>query len=248
VTDQPKPDGQNGDVLAKLREKVAYQKANFQNVILTFEETELLFDLLDAPQPTRDGAEGAGEARHLAGEIADYFRHDYYGDQTRAIIERVITFLRSLTPPKPAPDAMRESERHAIAHARYQAEQATPEKPDCCFDYELVKDLLRVIDRIDICNALCRFDGAGEPVATAENAVYQKITGSGVDALENRKEQVATPPVRGDREAIARIITPLAFNDIHMPRDRARRLRGEAYEKADAILYLPVQPGAGERS
>ncbi len=40
-----------------------------------------------------------------------------------------------------------EDERHAIAHARYQVERATPDKPECAFDYELVRDLLRVIDR-----------------------------------------------------------------------------------------------------
>lgn len=45
------------------------------------------------------------------------------------------------------PAIMSEAERHAIAHARHQVERATPEKPDCCFDFDLVKDLLRVIDR-----------------------------------------------------------------------------------------------------
>jgi hypothetical protein len=40
-----------------------------------------------------------------------------------------------------------EEERHAIAHARNQVEQASAEKPECCFDSDLVKDLLRVIDR-----------------------------------------------------------------------------------------------------
>ncbi|MCK1577737.1 hypothetical protein [Bradyrhizobium sp. 174] len=40
-----------------------------------------------------------------------------------------------------------EAERHAIAHARYQSQHASPANPDCHFDYELVLDLLRVIDR-----------------------------------------------------------------------------------------------------
>jgi hypothetical protein len=40
-----------------------------------------------------------------------------------------------------------EEERHAIEHARYQVERASPDNPDCCFDFDLVKDLLRVIDR-----------------------------------------------------------------------------------------------------
>jgi hypothetical protein len=42
---------------------------------------------------------------------------------------------------------LNESERHAIAHARYQVERASPENPDVCFDFDLVKALLRVIDR-----------------------------------------------------------------------------------------------------
>ena len=40
-----------------------------------------------------------------------------------------------------------EEELHAIAHARYQVKRATPENPDCCFDYGLVADLIKVIDR-----------------------------------------------------------------------------------------------------
>jgi hypothetical protein len=43
-----------------------------------------------------------------------------------------------------------EEQRHAIGHARYLADQATPEKPDCCFDYELVRALLSVIDRYSV--------------------------------------------------------------------------------------------------
>jgi Lar family restriction alleviation protein len=40
-----------------------------------------------------------------------------------------------------------EAERHAIAHARYQVEHASPDNPDCHFDYELVLNLLHVIER-----------------------------------------------------------------------------------------------------
>jgi hypothetical protein len=40
-----------------------------------------------------------------------------------------------------------EQERHAIAHAQHQVDRASPEKPECSFDYELVATLLRVISR-----------------------------------------------------------------------------------------------------
>jgi hypothetical protein len=45
------------------------------------------------------------------------------------------------------PGELSENERHAIGHARYQVEHATPDNPDCCFDYELVATLLKIIDR-----------------------------------------------------------------------------------------------------
>jgi hypothetical protein len=47
----------------------------------------------------------------------------------------------------PAQAPLSEAERHAIAHARYQVEHASPDNPDCHFDYELVLNLLHVIER-----------------------------------------------------------------------------------------------------
>lgn len=41
-----------------------------------------------------------------------------------------------------------EGERHSIGHAQYQVDRATPDKPDVCFDYELVACLLRLIKRL----------------------------------------------------------------------------------------------------
>jgi hypothetical protein len=38
-------------------------------------------------------------------------------------------------------------ERHAVEHALYQVNRATPDDPECVFDYELVAALLRIIDR-----------------------------------------------------------------------------------------------------
>ena len=43
--------------------------------------------------------------------------------------------------------SLSEAERHAVEHARWQVRKATPDNPDCCFDYQLVKNLLDVIDR-----------------------------------------------------------------------------------------------------
>lgn len=41
-----------------------------------------------------------------------------------------------------------EEERHAVGHARYQVERATPDNPEVAFDYTLVATLLRLIDRL----------------------------------------------------------------------------------------------------
>jgi len=54
---------------------------------------------------------------------------------------------------KPITDA----EWHAINHARCQVADASPDNPDCGFDFELVRDLLNVIDRFAL----------GRPEATA---------------------------------------------------------------------------------
>jgi hypothetical protein len=40
---------------------------------------------------------------------------------------------------------MTESERHAIAHAKYYCDQATPDDPEVSFHYELVRTLLSLI-------------------------------------------------------------------------------------------------------
>ena len=38
-----------------------------------------------------------------------------------------------------------ESERHALAHAEWAVSHATPEKPEVCFDYELVQTLIGLV-------------------------------------------------------------------------------------------------------
>jgi hypothetical protein len=45
------------------------------------------------------------------------------------------------------PQTLSRDERHAVEHARHQVDQASTVNPDCCFDYDLVKDLVRAIDR-----------------------------------------------------------------------------------------------------
>ncbi len=47
----------------------------------------------------------------------------------------------------PAPTPITEEEDHAIKHAEYQVKRATPENSEVRFDYELVQNLLDVIER-----------------------------------------------------------------------------------------------------
>jgi hypothetical protein len=50
-----------------------------------------------------------------------------------------------------------EQERHAVEHARFQADRATPGDPECCFDFELVKTLVQIVDRRSpaVTDAMC---------------------------------------------------------------------------------------------
>lgn len=41
-----------------------------------------------------------------------------------------------------------ESERHAIAHARWQVDHTTDDNPEICFDRELVSTWLELTDRL----------------------------------------------------------------------------------------------------
>jgi hypothetical protein len=41
-----------------------------------------------------------------------------------------------------------EGERHAIGHAQYMVANASGERPEVCFDYELVATLLALIERL----------------------------------------------------------------------------------------------------
>jgi hypothetical protein len=82
-----------------------------------------------------------------------------------------------------------------------------------------------------------------------------------MDCYQFGKVDYATPPVRGDRETIARIIDPELFEkyDLEFASGRSAqngrnwadvcygKKRDATLAKADAILSLPVQPGAGER-
>lgn len=59
----------------------------------------------------------------------------------------IITALRAAPQPETASNGERsEEERHAIAHAKYMCDQASPsENPEVCFDFELVRTLLSLI-------------------------------------------------------------------------------------------------------
>jgi hypothetical protein len=49
--------------------------------------------------------------------------------------------------PVVAATPLSEQERHGVEHARYQVQHASPDNPNCCFDYELVLTLVKMIDR-----------------------------------------------------------------------------------------------------
>ena len=54
-------------------------------------------------------------------------------------------------PPSDSPGSahqpqLSEQQRHCVEHARYQVKHATPDDPECCFDYQLVETLLDIID------------------------------------------------------------------------------------------------------
>lgn len=85
---------------------------------------------------------------------------------------------------------------------------------------------------------------AGEGILPPDGGGCEKCGGSGRAAL---------PPVRGDREAIARIIDRGAFEEHYcsMYPDRSTIEQYEAFKKADAILALhsaPVKKYAGNHS
>jgi hypothetical protein len=69
------------------------------------------------------------------------------GHNARIVLERALaaTIPEGVIPAAQAP--LSEAERHAIAHARDQVEHSSPDNPDCHFDYELVLNLLHVIER-----------------------------------------------------------------------------------------------------
>lgn len=46
-----------------------------------------------------------------------------------------------------------DEERHCIGHAQYLVDQATDETPDVFFDYEVVRTLLKLLERL---GATCR--------------------------------------------------------------------------------------------
>jgi len=77
-----------------------------------------------------------------------------------------------------------ENERHAVAHARYQCEHASPDYPVMCFDYELVLCLLSLIDRL---RAAAQASGMREDIL-AEHELMRKtletIAGTAADQLQ----------------------------------------------------------------
>ena len=59
-----------------------------------------------------------------------------------------------------------EEERHAIEHARYMIACSDDEHPEICFDYELVRDLVNVVDRLTSLKIAKAFEREGEQEMT----------------------------------------------------------------------------------
>jgi len=85
-------------------------------------------------------------------------QRSYWKHELRAF-NRAFDALDSLTPAV-APEwwetgaLLSEQERHAVGHARYQVDHATPDDPECCFDYELVATLIGVVERLALTPAI----------------------------------------------------------------------------------------------
>lgn len=150
------------------------------------------------------------------------------------------------------------NERDRIARIIYDTELARENKPPIPDgSWEKIKPLARF--HFAAADAILTRPTPSEPVATAENAIYQKIVGRGVDALENRKEQQAERPVAQMREALNQIIeTDDLGHCAALARDALAALTSERPSEAavawrfrdcidDQWTYLDHKPDAEHR-
>lgn len=240
-------------------------------------ENQRLLDALNTratPQPSPEAAEGAGEPvirdtnmfSRLANEPPAIIPEGYSAPldiRTAAEIEHDRRALKS-TPPKPAPDAIREAIKKieaAFGEPNFKGHFYTDASGKSkWFDHKKVAKTIALALSAPVPSADGAMNAMNEALARQYNIPDELWKGaskenpmvpSGTGATEPlaicpscgwkfHAEIVAAPPIRGDREAIAKIIhEQVLWKD----RDRAS-LEQILLEAADAILSLPVPPGA----
>lgn len=188
--------------------------------------------------PTHDGAEGP----------ATVASEDDGGGNENYLFHR--------SPPKPAPDAMPvdgDIDRPLFFEPSSDGMRACIHDADgyifCVANYDDFSDpsfpervMKRMVERLS----------APVPsharAATPENAVYQKITGRGVDMLENRKEQGALPSPAVAAELVAWLVDgplPLDSSEVFLTHDKALAAFNDWGKRITPLYALPVQPGIG---
>jgi hypothetical protein len=155
-------------------------------------------------------------------------------------------------PSSPAP-TVSEEERHAIEHARYMVANAGASNPDCCFDYELVADLVRVADRAFPSSPVpnrncpkcgdafpCKCVSYGSPVPDASplnsgecEPVVKSASGSG-EAIFSECAEIAMGHVGARRRPIASDSSE-AYDGACRDIAEAIRLRASNRKTMDAI-------------
>lgn len=207
MTDQPKPEQQDGDGL--LHELIKFISSLRQRDI----DPELRDAILDriialpaytAP-PSSNGAEGAGDLENL--RIANYRLYE------------------------------------ALEHMEQTVEAQKDWTEKCASRRVIAEDRWREVamENAQLRAALSPATGATEPVAAAWGRVIdgKAVTVSRERTPANDEPLYTAPLVRGDREKLHDAIMGAAKLHTH---DHAMALK----IADDAILSLPVQPGAGE--
>lgn len=245
-------------------------------------------DALNAPPPTLDATEGAGDLRKDINLIwatldraAMASRSHRVPPQVTRALNRIEAALDEAAPPKPAPDAIREALAVIARDSEglLQAVRAGDTKA------QLMIHIGGLMVDVDKAFSLSAPVPSPDLLALAQAAIErQKDTPLNIDALAANlvaagefegtgaaepvavcpscgwlfHPEVATPSVRGNREAIARAIFKnhqhLSDEDVDRwfkiyadkPEgvDHFRMAIWRAYSDADAILSLPVQSTA----
>lgn len=192
------------------------------NGVYDSETTDIKADWLTpiSPAPVSP-ADGTVTRESIAQELVLYERWTILDETTRAMIYRAISFILNL-PPSPAVAA---------------APDAWPDHPGA------------TIDAVAFVEADKRYPQVDRDSVTDLSFADKQADrlGAFIEGFKRAIEMRARSPVRGDREAIARIIDREAFIIVNSKRWEIEARKDVALEKADAILFLPVQSGAGER-